>query len=329
VLSSGRVRIAACVVDTRQARPPRIPAMREGADPSEDLPPSGASQAAIASHYDVGNDFFRLWLDDTMTYSCALWDGTDDLEKAQEQKLDYFLDHVATKDGSLLDVGCGFGGLLRRARDEREVACPTGLTLSTGQYEEVSLVPGVQVRLESWQDHQPDSPYDGIVSIGAIEHFARPDLSREGRLRVYGSFFERLHEWTVPGAPIGIQSIVNERAQPDADDQRPVTRFFYDEVFPESSLPRLAELIESADPYFEVQSVRTDADHYAQTCRAWRSRLRRRRAEADAIVGVQETDWYLRYLMMSEMTFSARWCGLVRVLWRRRNEPVANLDCRD
>ena len=96
----------------------------------------GATQQAIEHHYDVGRDFFRLWLDERMVYSCALWTGPldDDLDAAQVAKLDWHAS-VARADGvaRALDVGCGWGAMLRYLTDERHVGRVTGLTLSSDQ----------------------------------------------------------------------------------------------------------------------------------------------------------------------------------------------------
>src|SRR5262249_8376700 len=99
----------------------------------------GASTAAIQSHYDVGNQFYELWLDPTRSYSCALWDGPDDsLETAQKRKLDYLVEGArAAGTGRVLDVGCGWGGLLHRLVRIHDVKRVTGLTLSQAQADHV------------------------------------------------------------------------------------------------------------------------------------------------------------------------------------------------
>src|SRR5829696_3873616 len=103
--------------------------------------------AAIRHHYDVGNDFYRLWLDPSLTYSCAMPDGPDDsLAAAQERKLRWHLDAVrADRAARVLDVGCGWGALLERLARERGVRRSVGLTLSDEQaaYVEALALPGV------------------------------------------------------------------------------------------------------------------------------------------------------------------------------------------
>ena len=155
----------------------------------------GASAEAIRAHYDAGNDFYCLWLDETMTYSAAMWRDerdTSSLADAQRRKIAWHLRHSeANRVDSLLDIGCGWGGLLRaastmRAEDAPPLVRATGLTLSEAQVDFArqtveqdgpgDAIPpqGVDIRLESWVDHEPIEPYGAIVSIGAFEHFTKP-----------------------------------------------------------------------------------------------------------------------------------------------------------
>jgi cyclopropane-fatty-acyl-phospholipid synthase len=222
-------------------------------------------------------------------------------------------------------VGCGFGGLLRRAVDQHGVGRAEGLTLSDRQAERAGVHDDLAVRVHGWEDHAAEDAYDAVVSVGAFEHFARPELDGPGRVDAYGRFFERAHGWTRRHGRLGVQAIVNENAQPRPGDTQALTRFFYEEVFPESSLPRLAEVVAAADPWFRLVELRNDGPHYARTCREWRRRLRARRADAAELVGADATDWWLTYLGVAAYTFRAGWCGLGRLVWERRDEPVQRL----
>ena len=123
---------------------------------------AGASVVAIQAHYYVGDDFYRLWLDPTMIYSAALWDGPDDtrdLAWAQSNKVDFHLRNVGAPPARrILDIGCGWGALLRRAI---EIGCETavGLTLSAAQAKHIQGldVAGLEARLENWQDHAAEA----------------------------------------------------------------------------------------------------------------------------------------------------------------------------
>src|SRR5262245_42048213 len=154
---------------------------------------SGASSSAIQFHYDLSNDFYSAWLDRSMTYSAAMFDaGITDLERAQIRKLDYHLESAGARGARrILDVGCGWGSLLKRSAT-CDVEHVVGLTLSPAQlaYAEAERIPNAEVGLESWRDHSPDLPYDAIVSIGAFEHFVRPELSPADKIRAYRDFFK-------------------------------------------------------------------------------------------------------------------------------------------
>ena len=119
----------------------------------------------MQAHYDISNDFYALWLGPTMMYSSGLWspanEAADDLDAAVSRKIDFFARHLVTAPGAaLLDVGCGWGGALRRIVGTGSVDHAVGLTLSTAQHDFVRAQPiaGADVRLESWADHEPVRP---------------------------------------------------------------------------------------------------------------------------------------------------------------------------
>jgi len=183
-----------------------------------DIPPSadrggaaaGASAGAIRSHYDVSNSFYELWLGPTMMYSSAMWAnagaGTD-LERAQQQKIDFFAARVLPGPGSwrVLDVGCGWGGNLRRLAEAHRVTGAVGLTLSPAQLDYLAQhpVPGAEFRLEDWNDHDPGEPYGAIFSFGAFEHFARDGTTGPQRIAAYRRFFRPCRAWRAPRGPAG------------------------------------------------------------------------------------------------------------------------------
>ncbi len=184
----------------------------------------GASPEAIQSHYDVGNDFYSLWLDETRTYSCALWNGEEDLRTAQLQKLDWHLNGAHARGvARLLDIGCGWGSLLRRAVTDFGVGTAVGLSLSEAQsawIREANL-PHTTVHVQSWADYSPDAPFDAIVSIGAFEHFARIEQSHAEKLEGYRAFFSACHRMLVPGGRMSLQSITYENS-----DREDFSNFF-------------------------------------------------------------------------------------------------------
>jgi cyclopropane-fatty-acyl-phospholipid synthase len=132
----------------------------------------------IKSHYDLSNDFFKLWLDPSMTYSCAYWEeGAKTLEEAQYAKRELALGKLDLKPGmTLLDIGCGWGSTMRHAIEKYDVNV-IGLTLSRNQlahdkakFAEMDSPRSKEVRLQGWEEFH--EPVDRIVSLGAFEHFA-------------------------------------------------------------------------------------------------------------------------------------------------------------
>ena len=246
----------------------------------------GATQKAIEHHYDVGREFYRLWLDVRMVYSCALWTGEldDDLEAAQLAKLDWHATG-ARADGAarVLDVGCGWGAMMRYLTDERQVGHVTGLTLSSDQAAAVPSRTRSETRLEDWRDHQPPAPYDAIVSIGAFEHFARPELDKVRAARRLPDLLRALRPLARRGwAPVA----ADHRLGGLRPRHHGGGRFFTQDIFPESSLPQLSDVIEAAEGWFRLVSFRSDATHYEHTLRLWRKGSRRtRRRRATSSVG--------------------------------------------
>jgi cyclopropane-fatty-acyl-phospholipid synthase len=284
-------------------------------------PPGGASRQAIEHHYDVGREFYRLWLDKAMVYSCAMWAGQldGDLEAAQLAKLDWHAT-AARADGvpRALDVGCGWGAMVRYLSEQRGVGHVTGLTLSSDQAAAGPSTERAVVRLENWRDHQPSEPYDAVVSIGAFEHFAREDLTRAERRAVYRSFFERCAGWLVEGGRLSLQTIALEDLDPS---KAPVSSFFSEAIFPESGLPQLSDVIEASEETFRTVDFRSDPGHYEQTLHLWQLRLEAHKDEACQLVGRETYRRYLRYLRVSRAMFDRRVCTLYRLVFERRPAP--------
>jgi cyclopropane-fatty-acyl-phospholipid synthase len=280
----------------------------------------GASPEAIALHYDTSNDFFRLWLDETMSYSSAYWSddaGPENLPQAQRCKIDYHIQQArAYRAGRVLDIGCGWGGTLRRLIDRHTVRQAVGLTLSRAQQEwiEARPRPGLEVRREGWADHEPDEPYDAIISVEAFEAFARLDLPAEQKLHVYRTFFQRCRQWLRPGGHLSLQTIAYGSADAHSFDS-----FIATEIFPEQDLPHLREIAAAAERLFEIECLHNDREGYVRTLRAWLARLKARRAEAVRLVGTDMVVRFERYLRLSAFMFETGACDLYRITFRRRD----------
>jgi cyclopropane-fatty-acyl-phospholipid synthase len=265
---------------------------------------TGQSAAAIRHHYDVGNAFYRLWLDPSLSYSCAWGPGT--LEEAQERKLARHLEAAGART-RLLDVGCGWGAILARS----EVPA-VGLTLSDEQASYVSGL-GHDVRVQDWRDHPASESYDGIVSIGAFEHFAAPGSDKIG---IYREFFERCRGWLGGGTSrlrgaLSLQTIAYADMDPAA-----ASSFMQQEIFPDAELPTLAEITAAAEGVLEVTALSNGRLDYARTCAEWARRLKAHRVEARELVGDEMVRRYERYLTLSSFGFRMGKLALYRITLR-------------
>ncbi len=285
----------------------------------------GASPEAIQHHYDVGNDFYRLWLDESMSYSCALWDGAaDTLEAAQLRKIDY---HVAQAQAAgaarVLDVGCGWGAVLRRLTAVHGVGRAVGLTLSREQEEWSLAAPDsrIEVRRESWVDHTPSEPYGAVISIGAFEHFARPEWSSEQQTQAYRRFFAQCHRWLKPRGRLSLQTIAYGTTSREESRTSANRSFLLEEIFPETELPTLESILAACDGLFEIVTLRNDRQDYALTCRRWFERLLSRQREATAAANEAVVARFVRYLKISSILFHEGYTNLLRIAFRRLDKP--------
>ena len=223
---------------------------------------------------DGGNDFYAPWLGETMAYTAAIWpdDRRDKrtLAEAQLTKVDWHLDSAGLAPGSggrVMDVGCGWGGLLERAVDTGRAREGVGVTIAEEQaawIREHYADKPVHAVVSRWEDYQADEPFDGIVSIGAFEHFARPELNRAAKIEQYGRFFRFAAESLRPGGRLSLQTIVWMNVAPqDEVGNLPL------HIFPESNLPHVPEVMEAAAPYFHVMRFHNRPGDYSRTLRVW------------------------------------------------------------
>jgi cyclopropane-fatty-acyl-phospholipid synthase len=280
----------------------------------------GASAESIQHHYDVSNEFYSSWLDESMTYSCGLWQSNDDcLSAAQTRKIDY-LTSLSGAGGRerVLDIGCGWGSVMRRLVAEHGVKHVTGLTLSAAQarYVQDQNDPRLEVRVQDWADFVPDAPYDAAISVGALEHFVKFGWERSKKVAAYRRFFEKCHESLKPGAGMALQTIGKGNVALDEQGLSD-TLFIVQHIFPESDPPRLAEILHASEKLFEVKSVVNHRDHYARTCSAWLERLRANRTQAAELAGPEKVEAYETYLKASIRQFRLGHANLYRIsLWR-------------
>ncbi len=266
------------------------------------------------SHYDMGEDFFRLVLDPELIYSCALFQDGDDLVQAQTRKLDHHI-HAAAATGAkrVLDIGCGWGAMLRRLSDHAKVASCTGLTLSLSQATWIRNRPrpGLEVLEQDWRDHVPSALYDAIISIGAFEHFVQKGLSREQRLDTYRSFFDACSRMLKPGGRLSLQTI----AYTQPTDLHP----YLEEAFPESDLPLVWEPLAAAEGHFRLISMVDHAADYERTLKCWEEALAANHDQAVKLVGAAALESFRRYLRLSRFGFKHGIVGLLRISFVKRD----------
>jgi cyclopropane-fatty-acyl-phospholipid synthase len=262
----------------------------------------GGSAEGIRKHYDVGNEFWPLVLGPTMTYSSALFvDPDEPLDTAQNRKIDWHLSAAGVGQAkSVLDVGCGWGSIVSRTARMPSIERTVGLTLSTAQAEYLRArdLPRVEVRVENWAVHQPIARYDSIISVGALEHFAKAEESVEEKIAVYRDYFQRCHGWLKPTGRMSLQTIAfGTMKRGEASD------FMNHEIFPESDLPFLGDLHAALDGLFEIVAFRNDRLHYARTYDRWASNLRQHRDQAVALVGEEQVARTERYFKLTSIGF--------------------------
>jgi cyclopropane-fatty-acyl-phospholipid synthase len=283
----------------------------------------GSTQNEVEVSYDVGNEFFRLWLDERMNYTCGLFfeqGGTDNLEVAQLRKLAWLHDaaHI-TRDSSVLDIGCGWGANIEYLALDRGVRDVHGITLSREQHAEISRrqIPGVTATCVSYLDYRPPVKFDAIESICMMEHICSPEEARAGRqIEMYRNYFRLAHSWAKPGAYFGLQTILRNRIPRLAQDLRDIGWVTYT-IFPGGITPRLEDIIAAVNPYWEVLEVKTRRLDYQKTCEHWRQRLRDHEQLIRGRWGDRVFEDYDRYLSVCIRAFEMHYQSLAQYSLRR------------
>lgn len=274
----------------------------------------------ISASYDVSNEFFRLWLDEGMSYSCALFEGSESLEAAQIAKLEWIADAAGVTPGqTVLDIGCGWGANLRHLVEARRVERAVGITLSEAQLEHVSraAIPRTSVECVDYRDFAPKERFDAVISIGMFEHIATPEEARSKEiLEIYRDYFRRVWEWTKPGARFGLQSVIGALVPRDRADLRDLAWVTYT-IFPGAITPRIEAIAASVNPYWEILYLHTRREHYEKTAAEWLRRLRERKALIAQRWGAERVEEYERYLATCVTAFRKNYQSLVQISLRR------------
>lgn len=235
---------------------------------------------AIQHHYDVSNDFYQLWLDKEMVYSCAYFaTPDDDIHTAQWRKLDYICRKLRLQAGDhLLDIGCGWGALIRHAAQHYGVDA-TGVTISANQFDyareriaAAGLADRCRVEMLDYRDIDEARPYDAIVSVGMVEHVGRENLP---------VYFSKVYRLLRPGGVFLNHGISLAEAM-FAPDRHMTNSFLTNYIFPDGDLQPIAYSLNAAERAgFEIRDVENLREHYALTLKHW---LQRYEAQRQTII---------------------------------------------
>ena len=264
----------------------------------------------IAHHYDLGNDFYALWLDDTMTYSSALFHtGQESMERAQMLKYESMVDQMGSVPGDhVLEIGCGWGGFAEYAARERGLRV-TGLTISQAQFDyavdriaKAGLADQVQIKLQDYRDER--GSYDGIASIEMFEAVGE---------RYWPVYFDQLHQRLKPGANATLQIITLQEKR--FEIYRKGVDFIQKHIFPGGMLPSPTALkaeVERAG--LRIRHSVEFGDSYNQTLRRWHDTFN---ARWDEVARLGFDDRFRRmwnfYLTSCAGSFHGRNCDVTQI----------------
>ncbi|MGJ0393769.1 MAG: class I SAM-dependent methyltransferase [Methylocystis sp.] len=267
----------------------------------------GEDAANVRRHYDISNDFFRLWLDRRLVYSCAYFrNGTESLDLAQEQKLEHICRKLMLRPGeSLLDVGCGWGAFLRWATENHGVQ-GYGITLSENQFSEAKralahLGGKVSVALQNFKELEDDLAFDKIASIGMYEHVGASAIC---------VYFTKMARMLKPGGLFLNHGIIaGSKNGPSGG------AFIERYVFPGGSVSPLSTIIsEITSSGLEVIDVEDLRPHYVRTLTQWSERLEEHKEAAIEFAGVETYRIWRIYLAGMAHAFEHGWLSVAQVL---------------
>ena len=239
---------------------------------------------AIQYHYDVSNEFYQLWLDERMVYSCAYFkDPGERIDEAQIRKLNYICRKLRLQPGErLLDIGCGWGALIMHATENYGVEA-LGITLSKKQLalaneriEAAGLSGRCRAELIDYRNVDESQPFDKIVSVGMVEHVGRENLP---------IYFEKAYQLLKPGGVFLNHGITLFQA-PNIPLYEAKDSFVQQYIFPDGDSQHIAYVLDvAAKAQFEVRDVESLREHYALTLKKWLERYEARESEIVDMMG--------------------------------------------
>jgi cyclopropane-fatty-acyl-phospholipid synthase len=250
------------------------------------------SKAVGKQHYDVGNDFFECMLDPSLQYSCAWFRDTDDLAQAQREKMDLICRKLGLEKGmSLLDIGCGWGGLARHAAEH--YGCRVvGITISEEQRRygaDASRGLPVEIRLQDYRELSEQ--FDRVVSVGMLEHVGPKN---------YPQYMRKVFHTLRQGGVFLCQSIAVNQSSLYSDPW--VARY----IFPNSILPSAAQVAKAAEKLLLLEDVQNLGSDYEKTLKAWESNFRRSWHRFESRYGERFYRMWRFYLLSCAGAFRAR-----------------------
>lgn len=283
---------------------------RLGLGPSKEI-----NRDAISFHYDVSNDFYALWLDEQMIYSCAYYEeASQSLEQAQCNKLDHICRKLRLKpDERMLDIGCGWGALVCWAAEHYGVNAH-GITLSRNQYEHAQrtiarrgLGQKVTVELMDYRDLKGEAVYDKVASVGMFEHVGLKNLP---------TYFAVAHRMLKPGGLFLNHGITSDEG---GWKKSVSTEFINRYVFPDGQLENVSAVLQlMEDAKFEIHDVESLRKHYELTLREWVKRLETRRGEALEHVTEPVYRIWRFYMAACAQSFEEGITGVCQILASKR-----------
>jgi len=297
---------------------------RRGDEIARDGDPA-TNKANIAYHYDVSNDFYRLFLDEEMVYTCAYFtEDHGDIDRAQRDKLDMICRKLRLKPGDrFLDIGCGWGALVCHAAQYYGVEAH-GVTLAEEQLalarekvEKLGLTGKVTLHLKDFT--QMEGEFDKISSIGMFEHVG---------IRNHPSYFQAVNRLLRPRG-LYLHHTISRRAKKTEKafrkmpaEYRALVRY----IFPGGELDHLGMSIANLERYgFEVHDVEGWREHYQRTTRLWWERLEANKAKAEAEIGPERTRMWLLYLAGCSLAFERGGALINQTLVSKRRKGPSGL----
>jgi cyclopropane-fatty-acyl-phospholipid synthase len=286
----------------------------------------GSSLLAESSHIEVDERVLSLLLGESLNSSSGMWlrRGADDpcaeetIDLAQDRNVDWFAEHCAIgRDTRLLDIDCGWGGTLVRLVRHHGLADGIGLTLSPteARYARTQGLSGIEIRDEGWETHQPNRPYDVILSLEPLQPFTDDGVGShaEKAQQPDTTFFERCAEWLSPGGCLGLHVVCAAGSGPHHVPEQPRI-----DIVPGAVPFGLADMCAAWEPLFELDYLTLSLQDAAMTCRKWLTSLHGHRAVVTGLVGTGIYEELWRRIVRLEGLIEGNERSVYRVLLTKR-----------